>query len=544
MSCQTLHRLILTAVMSVTALAAIAAPPKDIAPVPAEAVKAVRAAQHGRPDPMAEALDRHLRDDLDLAARGERAATRLKQKGVEALEVRNTLVRHQTEAAARRQEMLSLRDDVMARLDRETQALTAQGNTTSAAQAAGFKQKLLARFNTVAQDLDDLSKADKTNLDARARRAASRIQGWLAARPADPLPQPNWRRVEPVAPMALPPARTVPRFVADAYWLMQQKIASRDGFVHVALTSTPPEATACGYDQQTDLADSPEAPKTQPDIVALAKQLDYNPVRMFEWVNQNIKFEPYYGSMKGGLGALWSRSGGATDQASLLAALFRASNIPVRYVRGNIAVLDGTAMGANGRGPRWIGAKSYAAAAQILANNGNPAAGAYANGIGMAHVWVEACLPYAAYRGTGLDNSGYRWVPLDPSYKDQRYQAGISVDSGFDFNYTSWLASRLDGQGNYSLPQEALAGEVVANVQTKAPNYANNTIEDVPYKSEIKRQRFDILPIVPPYEVLQYTSWSGVANDPAETAALPDRHKYRLLVAVKTSTDSLLAQKT
>ncbi|MHB1077177.1 RHS repeat-associated core domain-containing protein [Thiobacillus sp.] len=543
MSCQTLHRLILTAVMSVTALAAIAAPPKGLAPIPAEAVQAVRAAQHGRPDPMAEALDRHLRDDLDLADRGERAATRFKQKGVEAREVRNTLASHQTEAAARRQEMLSLRDDVLARLDRETQALTAQGQTAAAAQAAGFKQKLLARFNAVAQDLDDLSKADKTNLDARARRAANRIQGWLAARPVEPLPQPNWRRVEPVAPMVLPPAKTVPRFVADAYWLMQQKIASRDGFVHVALTSTPPEATACGY-VAADLNNSPEAPKTQPDIVALAKQLDYNPVRMFEWVNQNIKFEPYYGSMKGGLGALWSRSGGATDQASLLAALFRASNIPVRYVRGNIAVLDGTAMGADGRGPRWIGAKSYAAAAQILASNGNPAAGTYTNGVSMAHVWVEACLPYAAYRGTGLDNSGYRWVPLDPSYKDQRYQAGIAVDSSFDFNYTSWLASRLDAQGNYSLPQEALAGEVVANVQTKAPNYANNTIEDVPYKSEIKRQRFDILPIVPPYEVLQYTSWSGVANDPAETAALPDRHKYRLLVAVKTSTDSLLAQKT
>ena len=543
MSCQILHRLILTAVVSVTALAAIAAPPKDIAPVPAEAVQAVRAAQQGRPDPMAEALDRHLRDDLDLADRGERDGARFKQKGVEVPEVQATLASHRTEAAARRQEMLSLRDDVLARLDRETQALTAQGQTIAAAQAAGFKQRLLARFNAVAQDLDDLSKADKTNLDARARRAASRIQGWLAARPVEPLPQPNWRRVEPVAPMVLPPARTVPRFVADAYWLMQQKIASRDGFVHVALTSTPPEASACGY-VQADKDPTAEAPSTNPDIVALAKQLDYNPVRMFEWVNQNIKFEPYYGSMKGGLGALWSRSGGATDQASLLAALFRASNIPVRYVRGNIAVLDGTAMGADGRGPRWIGAKSYAAAAQILANNGNPAAGSGTNSVSMAHVWVEACLPYAAYRGTGLDNSGYRWVPLDPSYKDQRYQAGIAVDSGFDFNYTSWLASRLDAQGNYTLPQEALAGEVVANVQTKAPNYANNTIEDVPYKSEIKRQRFDILPIVPPYEVLQYTSWSGVANDPAETAVLPDRHKYRLLVAVKTSTDSLLEQKT
>jgi RHS repeat-associated protein len=543
MSRQTLSRLILPVIMGLTAVTAIAAPPKDVAPLPARVVQAVRDAQHGHPDPVSDALDRHLREGLELAERGERSATQISRKGAQDADAENELSRRRSEAAAKRQEMLTLRDEVLSRLDHEADALKAQGRTADADQASGLKQRLGARFDAIAQDLDDISKADKNNLDARARRAANRIKSWLAARPADSLPQPNWRRAEPVPPMTLPPARAVPRFVADAYWLMQNRVASRGGFIHVALQNTPAEATACGY-TAADLADTAEAPKTNADIVTLAKQLDYNPVRMFEWVNQNIRFEPYYGSMKGGLGALWSKSGGATDQASLLAALFRASNIPVRYVRGNIAVLDNTALGVDGRGPRWVGAKSYQAAATVLASNGNPAAGYGSNYVSQAHVWIEACLPYAAYRGTGLDNSGYRWVPLDPSYKDQRYQAGIAVDSSFDFNYTSWLASRLDAQGNYSLPHEALAGEVVANVQTKAPNYANNTIEDVPYKSEIKRQHFDILPIVPPYEVLQYTSWDGTVGGSAETAALPDRHKYRLLVAVSTSASSLLAQKT
>ncbi|MHB1186972.1 RHS repeat-associated core domain-containing protein [Thiobacillus sp.] len=558
MSYQTLNRLILTAVMSFTAVAATAAPHKDIAPMPAEAVAAVRDAQHGHPDPMAAALDRHLRDGLELAGRGERAAARFKQKSVKALEVQNTLTTRKAEAAAKRQEMLTLRDEMVSRLDREADKLATLGKAGDLARVAEFKAKLATRFKAIAQDLDDLSRADKTNLDARAKRAASRIQGWLAARPVEPLPQPNWRRVEASPPIALPPAKSVPSFVSDAYWLMQEKIASRDGFIQLAsrdgfiktaLRSTPAEATACGY-SAADLADTAEAPRTHPDIVALAKQLDYNPVRMFEWVNQNIRFEPYYGSMKGGLGALWSKSGGATDQASLLAALLRASNIPVRYVRGTISVIDGAPKGADGRAPRWIGAKSYDAARAVLGSNGNPSASIQNNsssqaiGVNLAHVWIEACLPYAAYRGTALDDSGHRWVPLDPSYKDQRYQAGVSVDSTFDFNYSSWLASRLDTQGNYKLPQEAFENEVATHAKTKAPNYANTTLEDVPYKSQIKRQRYDILPIVPPYEVLQYTSWSGVANESAETAALPDRHKYRLLVAVKTLADSLLAQKT
>ena len=543
MSCPTLHRLILTAVISLSALAATAAPHQEIAPMPAEAVQAVRDAQHGRPDPMVMALDRHLREGLELADRGERAAAKFKQKSAKALEIQTALASRQAEAAAKRQEMLILRDEVLARLDREAEALTAQGNSGEASQAVKFKQKLATRFDIITQDLDDLSKADITNLDARAKRAANRIKSWLAARPVEPLPQPNWKQAEPVAPIALPPARNVPSFVADAAWLMQQKIASRNGFVQVALRDTPTEATACGY-AAADLADTAEAPKAHPDIVALAKQLDYNPVRIFEWVNQNIKFEPYYGSMKGAVGTLWSKSGGATDQASLLVALLRASNIPVRYVRGNISVLDNTALGAGGRGPRWVGAKSYQAAASVLANNGNPSAGYGSDSISLAHVWVEACLPYAAYRGTALDDSGHRWVPLDPSYKDQSYQAGVVVDSTFDFNYSGWLASRLDANGNYTLPQEAFEDEVAAHAKTKAPNYANTTLEDVPYKAEIKQQHFDILPIVPPYEVLQYTSWSGVANESAETAALPDRHKYRLLVAVKTTADSLLAQKT
>jgi len=538
MSCPSLNRLLLAAVLSLAAGAASAAPHKDVAPIPAEAVPAVREAQRGRPDPMAAVLDRHLREGLELAERGERAAVKFKSKTIKAQQVQDTLASRKAEAAAKRQELLTLRNDVMRRIDEE-----------ASPEAGTYKAKLDTRFKAVIQDLDDLANADKTNLDVRAKRMASRIKSWQGARPVEPLPQPNWRQAEPVKPMKLPAAKIVPSFVSDIYWLMQEKVASRDGFIQVALRNTPAEADACGY-TAADLADTAEAPKAHPDIVALAKQLDHNPVRMFEWVNQNIKFEPYYGSMKGAVGTLWSKSGGATDQASLLAALLRASNIPVRYVRGTVSVIDSAPKGADGRAPRWIGAKTYDAARAVLAMNGNPAATVQDNasgqaiGVNLAHVWIEACLPYAAWRGTGLDDSGHRWVPLDPSYKDQRYQAGISVDGSFDFNYSQWLSSRLDAKGVYRLPHEAFEGEVEAHAKTKAPNYANNTLEDVPYKAEIKRQRFDILPIVPPYEVLQYTSWSGIANESAETAALPDRHKYRLLVAAKNSGGGLQAQKT
>jgi RHS repeat-associated protein len=529
MRCPTLIRS-LSIVLTLAAGVAMAAPGHHpLSPVPGEAVRAVRAAQQGREDALANTLARRLRETHALVRDMESGDGDLPQR--------------RGAAAAKRQEIAGLRDEVLQRVAGAAQAAAARGDARGAAEANDLKRRLAERFALLTEDLVALEKADRSGMRQRARQTAGRIDAWLAARPVETLPRPNWRRAEPLLPLELPSTRALPRFVTDASWLMQEKLASRDGFIRVALRATPTEATACGY-SAADLADSAEAPKLHPDIVALAAQLDHNPVRMFEWVNQNIKFEPYYGSMKGGLGALWSQSGGATDQASLMIALLRAANIPARYVRGNISVLDGSALGAEGRGPRWTGAKSYLAAANILGNNGNPATAYRSNGIDLAHVWVEACLPYAAWRGAGIDDSGHRWVPLDPSFKDHRYQAGIQVDPAFDFNYGNWLASRLDAQGNYKLPQEAFEDEVATHVKTKAPHYANNTIEDVPYQSEIKRRHYDILPIVPPYEVRQYTSWSGVANESAETAALPERHKYRLQVVAKTAADSVLAQKT
>jgi len=530
-----------------------AAPHKELAPLPEEALQAVRAGQHSRNDVLVEALERHLHETRTLLERARKAATRLSTAGAA---TDDELASRRAESAAKRQQMLDLRNGFFARLDAAIQADESVGGSRSATEKRALRRQLATRFADLDSDLAALQNASRGNFETRSRQAANRIDGWLAARPVAPLAPPNWTRAAPQPMADLPAAVEPPRFVLDTLWLLRRHYADAGGQLQVALRATPGEAAACGY-SAADLASTPEAPKSHADIQALVQRLDHNPVRIFEWVRQNVAYEPYFGSLKGGLGALWSQSGGATDQASLLVALLRASNIPARYVRGTVSVLDSSPKGADGRGPRWIGAKSYQAAASVLANNGNPSAGvqnnssAQAIGVNLAHVWVEACLPYTAYRGATLDDSGHRWVPLDAAYKDHRYQAGIAVDDTFDFNYTLWLASRIDAQGRYRLPQEAFEDQVEAYAKTRAPNYANTTLDDVPYTSEIRRQRFDILPIVPPYEVVKYDSWSGVAGESAETAALPDRHRYRLQVSVRNKSGTadpvagnLLLQKT
>ena len=352
----------------------------------------------------------------------------------------------------------------------------------------------------------------------------------------------------PLEPSPQPAADQMPRHVSDLMWMMQRVYAAREGatfeagFIKTAAPATPTEATSCGY-VAADLAATDDAPKDHADIQKLAADLGYSPARIFEWVQREIKFEPYYGALKGALGTLQSKAGGATDTASLTIALLRASNIPARYVKGDIYVGDNSALGANGRGPRWIGAKSYQAAASILATGRNPNASYGNQGIYLTHVWVEACVPYGDYRGIGVDLSGHRWAPLDASFKDKTYQTGIALDAGFDFDYTGYLASRLDAQGRYLLPQEKYEDEVEAHAKTKAPRFSDNTLQDVPYLGTLVKKRLDILPISLPYEVRQFNGWTGVGTS-AEAAALPEAHRYKFEITVKNSAASILGKKT
>src|SRR5215470_19594436 len=95
---------------------------------------------------------------------------------------------------------------------------------------------------------------------------------------------------------------------------------------------------------------------------------------------EQIKFEPYWGAMKGAVGTLWTKAGGPTDQASLTIALLRASNIPSRYVRGTIYSQDD-------RIRRWLGVKTDVAAMWTLGMGIYPTRQALDPiGVGMSHV--------------------------------------------------------------------------------------------------------------------------------------------------------------
>ncbi|MFH1533848.1 MAG: transglutaminase domain-containing protein [Nitrospirota bacterium] len=70
----------------------------------------------------------------------------------------------------------------------------------------------------------------------------------------------------------------------------------------------------------------------------LAHDLNNNPVEIFNYVNNNINYEPYFGAKKGSVGCLQERVCNDVDTASLTIALMRAAGIPARYKKG-LAVL-------------------------------------------------------------------------------------------------------------------------------------------------------------------------------------------------------------
>lgn len=265
--------------------------------------------------------------------------------------------------------------------------------------------------------------------------------------------------------------------------------------------------------------------RVTPEIAVLAQKLNYSPVRIFEYVANNIRYEPYWGLLKGAQGTLVAGTGGAMDQAALLVALMRESNIPARYVRGTIGFYQ---HGQSNPGLRWLGVKSFEAAAELLLHNNTPNfahliidANGTATGIEFSHAWAEVCVPYDNYRGTQADNSGARWIPLDASFKDNKYQPGRTHDVIFDYN--GYMSKR-----SIALPHEAYAAQVEAR-----SSYWS--VEDVPYKATQQKNQYDILPASLPYYVLSYDAWDVSLT--AETAVLPDIHRYKLIVDLKNSTD-------
>lgn len=175
-----------------------------------------------------------------------------------------------------------------------------------------------------------------------------------------------------------------------------------------------------------------------PEIQALADQLGHSPTRIYEYVRNQIGFEPYYGSRKGSLLTLWERSGNDIDTASLLIALLRASGFGARYVEGTVAI-----NGAQAR--NWVGnAPSLSVAGTILASGGVPVGLTPDGYLVKEHVWVEVYNPdktFVDFNGNGVVDVGdIETVARQLNSTDPVYD--IDGDGTVDLDDVRFVANR------------------------------------------------------------------------------------------------------
>ncbi|HEX6865563.1 MAG TPA: transglutaminase-like domain-containing protein, partial [Thermoanaerobaculia bacterium] len=184
---------------------------------------------------------------------------------------------------------------------------------------------------------------------------------------------------------------------------------------NVVASLTPPAAA--------DLAGTEDVQIT-PEIRSLAASLGNQPLRIYDWVRNNVEHYPTYGSVQGSQMTLEARRGNAFDNASLLIALLRAANVPARYVTGTVEVPVASVQ-------NWVGgAATPRVAQQLLGQGGVPnvalTSGGTVTHIRLDHVWVEAFIDNIPSRGA-VQRQGDTWVPMDASFKQHQFQPRSSL---------------------------------------------------------------------------------------------------------------------
>jgi hypothetical protein len=258
---------------------------------------------------------------------------------------------------------------------------------------AGLESAMDAHFAAIGKHLDDHNLAEvikQRHRDAvatyRTKQAEfkARVRDLATADDADTEPgrdaalaaltdffdqHPQARRRAPLDPNKLPwrtpePTKRVP--ITDPAGFK----TARFGHEPTRVAGPVPAGTAMPKalsptPTPEDLAETEDAQIT-PAIRAKAQELGNDPLKIYLWVRNNVRFIPTYGSIQGSQDTLDKLAGNAFDTASLLIALLRAANVPARYAYGTIDVPVDQAM-------NWVGGVTKVEAAQqVLGQGGIP----------------------------------------------------------------------------------------------------------------------------------------------------------------------------
>ena len=178
-----------------------------------------------------------------------------------------------------------------------------------------------------------------------------------------------------------------------------------------------------------------------PDIAALARNLENDPTRIYNYVHDHIRYVHYFGSHKGAEMTLMERSGNDFDQCALLVALLRAAGLSPSYQFGMISIPYSAANQQDYQ--HWVGAMmpntNWGAAIQLAGKINGSFGYPYTsyfygdtNDVLFHHVWVQVM----------VNGSNYN---LDPAYKVNLPVGGIGLDGAMQLNTNTLISAVSSG---------------------------------------------------------------------------------------------------
>lgn len=271
------------------------------------------------------------------------------------------------------------------------------------------------------------------------------------------------------------------------------------------------------------------------DLVTNPSKLNSDPVRIFEYVRNNVVYEPYFGSVKNASKTFKDNSGNDLDQANLLLNMLRTAGIPARFAYGTIGLdLDDAA--------DWLGVSEPGAMVDVLRKGGVPCELRYEGNQPVElltdHVWVTALVNVEPFRGADNGGVGDTWLDLDPSFKQHRFAyhdlaSAISMNPSAIFINSQYGADispvNTNGIGSADNLNDGLLLEELAALAEPVRSYLTNEgveAESIYWQREIAEQRFGLFTISDEYDVV---------NPGVRTRIIPRFLTHRLEMTVYDS---------
>ncbi len=282
---------------------------------------------------------------------------------------------------------------------------------------------------------------------------------------------------------------------------------------------------------ETDMTpeDKVETPETHVTdaIRAKAAELQNNPIKMFNWLYNNIQLVPSYGSIQGADMCLQTKQCNETDIASLTIAMFRAADWPARY-EFLTAELDIDRFMEN-----MGGFTDPQAAITFAATGGIPVrpviSGGKITAVQFERVYATALLPMGFYIGAVMKRgwSQPMWMPIDVSLKHYVTTPGIDISTAVPFDTQTFVnqiqstATINETEGYVTNVNSALIQQTMKDYQTRVQDYISQniptaTVGDVIGKREIKQVN---------YPHLSPTGWTRPVTARVQSHTLPDSMK-------------------